>query len=337
MLKLDNPFTATLAALAQRFDRRGGSALDDTERLDGCTCLVTGASSGLGKATAIALARRGAHVIMACRSGIPEAGLDVQRQSGSRAVEMLPVDLTDFDSVERLCTTLRERHVRLDVLVINAGVVPRRSRRTRHGFEQMFQVNFLAHFLLTRRLLKSGVIPNRSFAANDHERRSGRGPRIIIVSSETHRSAKPLDIAALGDYVEYNALTGVAHYAHTKLLLVTFANELARRLRDEHGVDAAVHSLCPGAVNSNMAREAPLWLKPVLKPVMRVFFSSPARAARPIEYLACARSLEGHTGRYMHMMRDKEPAAQARDAAIGRRLWEKSGELLRRAGVDADA
>jgi NAD(P)-dependent dehydrogenase (short-subunit alcohol dehydrogenase family) len=338
-MKLDNPLTATLAALGQRLAPRRGSPLADSERLDGRTCLITGASSGLGKASAIALARRGARVIMACRSGFPEAGLDVQRQSGSSAVEMMPLDLTDFDSVERLCSTLRERQVRLDLLLINAGVVPRRSRRTRHGFEQMFQVNFLAHFLLARRLLNSGVIPNRRFARNGSGS-DGNGtprPRIIIVSSETHRSAKRLDFATLGDYVEYNSISGVAHYGHTKLLLVTFASELACRLRDETGVDVAVHSLCPGPVDSNMAREAPLWLKPLLKPVMRVFFNSPATAARPIEYLACARALEGESGRYMHMMRDKEAAAQARDPAVGQRLWDKSGELLRRAGVDAEA
>jgi NAD(P)-dependent dehydrogenase (short-subunit alcohol dehydrogenase family) len=336
MLKLDNPFTAVFAALVQRLDRRRGALLDESERLDGRTCLITGANSGLGKATAIALARRGARVIMACRSGIPDAGLDVQRQTGSRTVEMLPVDLSELASVERLCATLRGRQIRVDVLVINAGVVPRRSRRTRDGFEQMFQVNFLAHFLLARRLLQSGIIPNRSFNGRGASRGAPR-PRIIVVSSETHRSAKRLDFATLGNYVDYNAMTGVAQYAHTKLLLVTFANELARRLRDAHGVDAAVHALCPGPVDSNMAREAPLWLKPLLKPIMRVFFNSPATAARPVEFLACARALEGESGRYLHMMRAKEPSAQARDTAVGRRLWETSDELLRRAGVDADA
>src|SRR6267142_6945138 len=144
MRQFNNPLSATLAGLADQLRRRrGGAMLADGERLDGRTCLVTGANSGLGKAIAIQLAARGARVIMACRSGIPEAGADVRRLSGSDAVEMMHVDLTDFDSVRGLCDQLRDRKVRLDVAVLNAGVMPRSSRRTRHGFELMFQVNYL--------------------------------------------------------------------------------------------------------------------------------------------------------------------------------------------------
>jgi NAD(P)-dependent dehydrogenase (short-subunit alcohol dehydrogenase family) len=334
VLKLDNPITATFAGLLQQLDRRRPTGLSDADSLDGRVCLVTGASSGLGKATAIALARRGARVLMACRSGIPEAGDEVRRLGGSDAVEMLPVDLSDFASVQKLCDTLRDRGVRIDVLVCNAGVVPSRARRTRDGFEQMFQVNFLANVLLTRRLLQDGVIPNRVFANNGVDAAAPR-PRIVIVSSETHRSAKPLQMATLGDYVEYGPMTSVAHYGHTKLLLCTFATELGRRLSDARGVDVAVHALCPGPVNSNMAREAPRWLAPLLKPMMRVFFSSPEVASRPVVYLACARALEGQTSRYLHLMRQKEPAPAARDATVGKQLWDRSSELLQRAGAGA--
>src|SRR3954471_10759347 len=112
MRQFDNPLTATLAGLADQLRRpRKGAELDDSERLDGRTCLVTGANSGLGKAVATQLAARGARVIMACRSGIPEAGADVRRSSGSGAVEMMHVDLADFDSVRRLCDELRDRQV----------------------------------------------------------------------------------------------------------------------------------------------------------------------------------------------------------------------------------
>jgi NAD(P)-dependent dehydrogenase (short-subunit alcohol dehydrogenase family) len=310
LLKLDNPISATLGATLQTIEARRSKGLDPAERLDGKVCMVTGANSGLGRATAIDLARRGAHVIMACRSGIPAAGEEVMRLSGSSRVEMVKLDLADFAAVEESARTLRDKKVVLDILVLNAAVVPSHSRRTRNGFEEMFQVNFLSNFLFLRRLLAYGVVPNRVFADNGVDPAAPR-PRIVIVSSETHRSAKPLDLEALGQYVEYGAMGGVAQYAHTKLLLCTLASELSRRLSDAHGVDVAVHSLCPGPVNSNMAREAPAWVKPVLKPLMQVFFSPPEVAARPVVYLAGARALEGQTGRYMHLMRQK-PAAPAR-------------------------
>jgi NAD(P)-dependent dehydrogenase (short-subunit alcohol dehydrogenase family) len=334
LLKLDNPVSATIGAMFQTIEARRNVGLDPNQRLDGKTVMVTGANSGLGKATAIDLARRGAHVIMACRSGIPEAGHEVARLSGSNQVEMVKLDLAEFAAVEELAKTLRERKVRLDILVLNAAVVPSHSRRTKNGFEQMFQVNFLSNFLFLRRLLADGIVPNRSFAGNGAAAGAPR-PRIVIVSSETHRSAKPLDLDRLGDYVEYGAMGSVAQYAHTKLLLCTLASELSRRLSDEQGVDVSVHSLCPGPVNSNMAREAPAWVKPVLGPVMKVFFSKPEVAARPVVYLAGAQALEGQTGRYMHLMREKEPLPAARDLGIGERLWQRASRLLEQAGVGA--
>src|SRR5262249_66166 len=152
-----------------------------------------------------------------------------------------------------------------------------------------------------------------------------------FVSSESHRSARPLDLDSIGAYVEYGMVSGMQQYAHTKLALCTFASELARRLRDERGIDVAVHALCPGPVDSHLAPAGPLWVKPILKPPMRLFFNSPEVAARPVTYLACARALENQTGCYLHMMHDKEPAPAARDARLGRRLWEVSEALLRRA------
>ena len=107
--------------------------LPDSVRIDGKTCLVTGGNSGLGKAVAIDLARRGGHVLMACRSGHPDAGEDVKAASGAGRVEMLRVDLSDMRSVHRLCDELRDRGTRIDIAVLNAGLMPRRARGRRRA------------------------------------------------------------------------------------------------------------------------------------------------------------------------------------------------------------
>jgi NAD(P)-dependent dehydrogenase (short-subunit alcohol dehydrogenase family) len=315
-----NPVTATLAGILDLFGWGGGlPPSPESERLDGRTCLVTGANSGLGKAVAIALARRGGHVLMACRSGIPEAGEDVKREARSPAVAMLPIDLADLDSVHALCDELHRRRVQLDVVVLNAGLMPAHARRTAQGFEVMFGVHFLANRLLLHRLLEDGVIAPAA----------ERPPRIVFVSSETHRSADPIDFEHFGAFVDYGPRTGLKQYASTKLHMCTLATELSRRLNPEGETRVAVHALCPGPINSNIAREAPAIVKPLLGPVMRLFFRAPAAAAEPVVYLACAREIEGRTGLYLHMMRDKAASDQARDAENGRRLWEASAALLR--------
>jgi NAD(P)-dependent dehydrogenase (short-subunit alcohol dehydrogenase family) len=298
--------------------------LDDTERLDGKSCLITGASSGLGKAVAVALAERGAHVIMACRSGIPEVGEEVRERS-SGSVEMLHVDLADLGSVYALADALKSRNLQLEVTVLSAAVMPRSSRRSAQGFELMFQVNYLAHFALIKRLLEDGTIPNRVFSKRVIK---DPPPRLIIVSSETHRDAPALDFETLGDYIEYGLTSGMAQYGHTKLLLCTMAKELERRLTGNGGVEVGVHSLCPGPINSNLARETPVWVKPILNPIMKWFFNSPEVAAKPVVYLACARELGHQTGKYMHMMIHKEPDQKAKDPVSGKRLFETSLALL---------
>jgi len=337
-VKMSNPIGATLAAFGQRLGG-GGAVLDlaPQQRLDGRTCLVTGASSGLGKALAIALAGRGARVLLACRRGIPEIGEEIARLAGGGTVEMLPVDLTDLTTVERLCDTLRDRGERIDVLVLNAGVMPRRARRTAQGLEEMFQVNFLASVLLTRRLLDDGVVPNRTLA-RAAARRDGSTARIVFVASEVHRSAPPIEAATLGAYVEYGTLSGMAWYAHSKLAVCTYAAELARRLRDGDGVDVAVHAICPGPIASNMAREAPVWIKPVLAPAMRLFFAPPAQAARPLAYLAAAPEIEGQTGLYLHRSEVKVPAESTADPERGARLWDAAWALIANArGLTVEA
>ncbi|NOQ84850.1 MAG: SDR family NAD(P)-dependent oxidoreductase [Myxococcales bacterium] len=329
-----NPLTAILSGLLDQRSRDPKVApVPPGVRLDGRTCLVTGANSGLGKAIAIRLASRGAHVIMACRSGIPEAGEDVRAASGSDNVEMIQVDLSDFDSMIALCDELRDRNATLDVAVFNAGVVPVTSRTSKHGLELMFAVNFLAKFVVLNRLLHDGVIPNAVYGNNS---RAEDPPRVIFVSSETHRSSIPIDFDTFGEPNEYGVADGVKYYGLSKLHLTTFFQELSRRLNsggNGNNPDVCVHALCPGAINSNMAREAPTWLKPILKPVMAVFFQSPEKASIPVDYLVAADEMGAKTGEYMHMLRVKESSEPSMDPEKGALLWSKTEALLRKHDV----
>jgi len=330
----DNPFTAVLSGLLDQRSKDPKVAPVPPElRLDGRTCLVTGANSGLGKAIAVRLAKRGAHVIMACRSGIPEAGEDVRAASGSGSVEMIEVDLSDFDSMMAFCDELRDRNVTLDAAVFNAGVVPVTSRKNKHGLELMFAVNFLAKAVLLNRLLHDGVIPNAVYGNNS---RAEDPPRVIFVSSETHRSSIPIDFDAFGEPIEYGVSDGVKYYGLSKLHLTTYFQELSRRLNPGStgdDPDVCVHALCPGAVNSNMAREAPTWLKPILKPVMALFFQSPEKASIPVDYVVVSDEMGRKTGGYMHMMRVKESSEASMDPEKGALLWSKTEELLRKHDV----
>lgn len=315
---MKNPISATLSGLLDL--SKGGRnvmSLQVDERVDGQTALVTGANRGLGKAISVKLAERGAHVVMACRSGIPDAGDEVRRESGSESVSMRSLELADLRSVLALCDALAQDAVKLDMLVLNAGVVPREARPTDQGFELMFGVNYLANVLLVERLLAKRVIePNPS-----------RPPRIVFVSSESHRDAGPIDLVRLGRFVPYGAMAGMQVYGYSKLLLNTYAAELSRRL----GASAAVHSCCPGAVNTDIAREAPEWVKPILGPVMERFFRDPSAASEPILTLCCGRAYSHRTGAYLHVMQEKPPAEESLDPQVSSRLFRESEALIVRA------
>ena len=294
--------------------------LTDSVRIDGKTCLVTGANSGVGKAVAIDLARRGGHVLMACRSGHPEAGEEVRAASGSDRVEMLPVDLSDMRSVHRLCDELRDRGAVLDIGVLNAGLMPRRARRTAQGFEAMFAVHFLANRILVDRWLRDATVRPAD--------RIEEAPRIVIVSSDAHRSAEAIDFDRFGEFTDYGVRDGIKHYGASKLVLCTYATELSRRLNDDGKGHVVVHSLCPGPVNTAIARETPWFLKPLVVPMMRFFFLTPEKAARPVSYLCCADDAGKRSGIYLHMLREKRPSGHATDPANGARLWQASETLL---------
>ncbi len=318
-----------VAAIDQAKDQGPVPSLKKGERLDGKTCLITGANSGLGKGIALEFARAGARVLMACRGGIPEAGEEVKRESGSHQVEMLPVDLSDFASIHALCDKLRDSNIRLDSIVLNAAVVPLKPRPTVQGFDPMFGVNYLANVVLLERLLSDGVIPNRSFAQPPQEVPAGEArPRIIVVSSEDHRRTQGICFEGLGEYYEYKVTGDIAQYGKTKLMLTTYAQELSRRLRDDRGVDVGVYTFCPGAVRTNIGRAAPWVFRVLLDTFMRFFFADPEQAAEPALYFAASEAMEGRSGVYFFRMKEIDPAEEALDHEIAQRLWKESERLI---------
>jgi NAD(P)-dependent dehydrogenase (short-subunit alcohol dehydrogenase family) len=224
-----------------------------------------------------------------------------------------------------LTKELERRKETLDLVICNAGLMPRQAQANRHGHEVMYAVHFFANFLLLNRLLATGVIPN---AQAGNGRHGTAIPRIVVVASETHRSSAGLDFAHLGALRDYGLWNGLTHYGDSKLASVTFASELARRLTTAAGPSVAVHSLCPGPVDSRIARSAPALLQPLLGPVMHAFFRSPAQAAAPVVYLAAAPDIAGDTGWYLHLLQRKSAAPRALERENGQRLWQRAEQLL---------
>nr|WP_255216134.1 SDR family NAD(P)-dependent oxidoreductase [Pseudenhygromyxa sp. WMMC2535] len=283
--------------------------------------MVTGASSGLGAAITAGLARRGAQVYGAARTATPEVTSQLRAAAGCDRVDMLPVDLAELDRIEALADALAERlaatGAHLNLVVCNAGSVPLGDRQTSLGLEHMFVVNYLAKVVLIDALRRRGLLGPLG----------ERAPRVIIVASEAHRGAAAVDLDQLGAHTPFGVGEVIARYASYKLALLTYAMELSRRLEGE-GV--AVHALCPGAVDSKLARAAPRWSKPLLGLIFRLFFQPPEKAAQPVLYLALAPELEGETGIYLHQWARKQPDPRAREPEHGAALWRATEALLDR-------
>ncbi len=330
--RFQNPVQAALTGLKDLFGRQElAERLTEDLRIDGRTCLVTGASSGLGFAIATELARRGGRILTVSRSGIPEKGEEIKRLSGSDEVEMLRADLSDLDDVHRLADLLKARAERIDVLVDNAGVATPRARRTAQGLDAMFVTNFLAKMLLSLRLLGDGTLRNTVFA--DAPRGDAPVPRIVFVSSDSHRGASAIAWDEFGRFADYGVNKGIHNYSYFKLVLNTFGAELSRRLAPDGRIDVPVHVMCPGPVDSDIVRDAPPALRAFLKGVFRVFFRAPEKAALPAVYMCVAPEFERETGRYLHMFNPKRMDEKCYDEAAGAKLWDRSVELLKGVGA----
>jgi NAD(P)-dependent dehydrogenase (short-subunit alcohol dehydrogenase family) len=280
--------------------------LDSRRPLAGKVCLVTGASSGIGKVTARELSRLGARVILACRSRErgERALLELNLALGSPRLHLLVADLSSQREVRRLAEEVRKNFEALHVLVNNAGVNCRERQLTADGIERTLAVNHLAPFLLSR--LLSDLL-SRSAPA-----------RIVNVGSAAYRYGR-IDLEDPHLEKRYRPF---AAYARSKLALLLASLELAERLR---GRGVSVNCLHPGLAATEIFRDHP----PVQRLLFRVIGKSPERAARSSLFLAASPQVEGVTGRFFIGGRPAALARHAQDPGLRRELWELSETLIR--------
>jgi len=269
------------------------------------TYLVTGATNGIGRATAEGLARLGGTVVLACRSEerAKTTIAAIRATTDNASLIFLPLDLANLASVRAAAQSFARLGLPLHVLVNNAGIGGLRGA-TEDGFELAFGTNHLGHFLLTTLLV-------------DHLRAAGPA-RVVTVASASHYQAKGIDFETLRRPT--HSFTGRPEYAVSKLCNVLFAQELARR-EEPNGVSS--FSLHPGVVATGIWKRVPWPARPI---IMRRMLS-PAEGARTSLYCATQTGLEGHNGAYFDNCQVNQPSTVATQE-LGEILWEYCEEVL---------
>lgn len=264
--------------------------------------LITGATAGIGKETALALAKEGAQVIISGRN--PEKGAKVlaelKQASGNDNIELLISDLEDLDSVRKLATDFLAKYDKLDVLINNAGYLAAERKLTKAGHELMFCINFLAPFLLTNLLLEP-------------LKKADQG-RVVNVSSNAM-----INHIDLNNLNSENKFSQMGSYGHTKSMLTSFTNELARRLKDTH---VTANSLHPGVVFTNMLKSYEGPLKFLVKIIGPLFFLNSEQGAENTVFAASAKELALSSGKYLVKKKVVAPKPVTEDQELAKKLWD---------------
>jgi retinol dehydrogenase 14 len=277
----------------------------------GKTVLITGATSGIGRATALGLAKMGADLAIIGRDRVrTEDAAQEIRASGGGRVDLFIADLSSQSEVRKLAEELLQSLARIHVLINNVGGYFDTRHVTVDGLERTFALNHLAPFLLTNLLLE--------------KLKQSASARVVTVSSNAQATGR-IDFSDLQGERSYS---GARAYSQSKLANVLFSYELARRLKDTSVTANALH---PGVVSTSFGAEDPATVQRIFIPFLRPFMKSPAQGAATSIHVASAPELEQVTGRYFANNHPKKSSGPSYDQATAARLWQLSADLV---GVD---
>lgn len=300
--------------LTRKFFFSGGRCKSNA-RLDGKTVIVTGSSTGIGKETALDMARRGARVIMACRNleKASKAADQIRKETGNGNVIIEILDLASFDSIRQFCSKVIEKEQKIDILINNAGITVCPKWKTKDGYEMQFGVNYLGHFLLTNLLLDK---IKKSVA-----------PRIVNVASIAYMFGK-IDWDDLNSDKSYGPISA---YCKSKLAVILFTGELAKKLKNTNVTTYSVH---PGAIRSEAGRyladtfgwKAHIFIY-LLYPWALWFLKNTEEGAQTSIYCAVEENLSHLSGSYFKDCKPKKLLPHALNEKDANKLWDLSEKL----------
>lgn len=276
--------------------------------MNGKVVMITGANSGIGKHTAIALAKMGATIIMVCRNGKrgEKALEDIKEKTKSDKIELFLADLADQNSIAAMVVNFKKKYDKLHVLINNAGLFLTKRSTTFEGYESTFAINHLGHFLLTYLLLDT--------------LKASAPVRIINVASAAHNFAK----INFDDINMENNYSAIRAYANSKLYNILFTYELARRLGN---TGITVNALHPGTVRTNFGKNNDGKLFKLLFKFFGLFMIGAKKGARTSIYLANSANVENKTGKYYVKRKERKSSKISYDRSVQERLWQISENL----------
>ncbi len=276
--------------------------------MQGKICVVTGANSGLGKATSHKLAEMNAHVIMVCRN--KEKGMkaleEIKEATGNNSIDLMICDFASRKSIHKFAEDYKLKYKRLDALIINHGIFNLKLQRTDDGIESMFAVNHLGSFLLMNLLLE--II------------KASSPSRIIIVSSDIYKQVRKMN---LHDYnFEKRKFRGFIAYAESKLYSIMISNLLSDKLKE---TDVTINSVHPGFTKTNMGMNNRMYK--IFYPLLGIFAKTPEKGAQTSIYLASSPEVEGISGRHFINKKQTETNEISQNKEFQQELWQLSKRL----------